>query len=315
MTISDAAAPGRVSVVIPTHRDRGYIGETIASALRNMAPGDEIIVAANGCTPEYLTWLRASLEARVRLLVLPEAGVSAARNAGADLAAGDLLIMLDDDDLLADGGVATMRALLDDHPEWHAVTGDVELFGDGIPTKWRRHPSDPRALPPAVLLGSSITSPGAAMVRRSAFVQCGGFESRVIPCEDWDLWLKLVLRGPIMTVGTPTLRYRVHAEGVSQNAVRMGSTALRVFLHYLEAVRAISTARACSWSAARLCAWYVPRLRRAVWQSLRTGDILQAWRALVLLARLARLRVALRWRVIGSAVWITGTPSPPTSRY
>jgi hypothetical protein len=118
-----------------------------------------------------------------------------------------------------------------------------------MPTKWRRHPPDPRALPPATLLGSSFTSPGA----------------------------------------------------ISQNAVHMGRTALRVFRHHLDAVRAISTPRACSWSAARFCAWYVPRLRRAVWQSLRTGDIPHAGRALVLLARLAKLRVELRVRVIGSA--------------
>jgi glycosyltransferase involved in cell wall biosynthesis len=269
--------------------------------LRNISPDDEIIVAANGCTPEYLAWLRANLTPPVRLLVLPEADVSAARNTGAELAAGDLLIMLDDDDLLADGGVAYMRELLDAHSEWHAVTGDVELFGEGITTKWRRHPPEPRALLPAILLGSSFTSPGAVMVRRSAFTQSGGFERRMIPCDDWDLWLKLVLRGPIMTVGVPTLRYRVHAEAVSQNAVHMGRTALRVFRHHLDAVRAISTPSACSWSAARLCAWYVPRLRRAVWRSLRTGDIPHAWRALVLLARLARLRVHLRVRVIGSS--------------
>ena len=93
---------------------------------------------------------------------LREADVSAARNTGAEVAAGDLLIMLDDD-VLADGGVACMRGLLDEHPDWHAVAGNVELFGEGVPTKWRRHPPDPRALPPATLLGSSFTSPGAVL--------------------------------------------------------------------------------------------------------------------------------------------------------
>jgi hypothetical protein len=41
---------------------------------------------------------------------LRDADVSAARNTGAEVATGDLLIMLDDD-VLADGGVACMRGL------------------------------------------------------------------------------------------------------------------------------------------------------------------------------------------------------------
>jgi len=55
-------------------------------------------------------------------------------------------------------------------------------------------------------------------MRRSAVLEAGGYRD-VGPCEDYDLWLRLLGRGSLVGVCAPPLfTYRMTASGVSQTA-------------------------------------------------------------------------------------------------
>ncbi|PDS76029.1 glycosyltransferase [Rhizobium sp. L43] len=89
-----------VSVIIPTHNRavmlRSLLGKL--DAQRDGTPAFEVLVVADGCEDDTSTML-ASLRTRVplRTLSLPGVGPALARNAGAQVASGRLLIFLDDD--------------------------------------------------------------------------------------------------------------------------------------------------------------------------------------------------------------------------
>lgn len=113
-----------VSIVIPTHNRRGMLQRTLASIAAQSYPLSliEVVVVADGCSDgtEHVV-IDPPLTGRV--VVQPSAGPAAARNVGAAVASGDLLIFLDDDIEASPEFVAA-------HVQAHAaVAGDALVIG------------------------------------------------------------------------------------------------------------------------------------------------------------------------------------------
>ncbi len=302
MTAHRGAA--RISVIIPTHRDRGFLPEALASAVRSIEPGDEILVVANGSPAEYLDTLRTLVRAPARLLEIAEAGVCRARNEGARSATGDFLLFLDDDDILGDGAVSHLRQLLAANPSWSAVAGNLERFGD-VEGRWERFTAPADAVRPHELLGQCFVSPGIALLRRGAFEVAGGFDAAFTPTDDYEFWMKVVLAGPIVGTNVLALRYRTHPANVSNQAVRMADRALATFRRHAASVEAVDGTAACARAARFNVRWYVPRLRRVVRNALSDGDLPGAARALRLMAA---------WHIQHRTLWVRARLMPRGSR-
>jgi len=86
-----------ISVVIPCFNHARFLPEAIESVLTQNYPNFEIIVVANGCTDATVEVARDRCN---RLIVLSQKNLGVARNLGARMAKGDLLVFLDADTLL-----------------------------------------------------------------------------------------------------------------------------------------------------------------------------------------------------------------------
>lgn len=90
----------RVSVIIPAFRRPVAVVEAIGSALTQTVPVHEVIVIDDASGDGTAEAVRAITDPRVRLIALPEnQGQSAATNIGIDAATGDIIALLDSDDL------------------------------------------------------------------------------------------------------------------------------------------------------------------------------------------------------------------------
>ena len=85
------------SVIIPTYNAAATLGRAVESVLAQDCPAQEVIVVDDGSSDETAATV-AAFGDRVRYLFQPNAGVSAARNAGVAVATGDWLAFLDADD-------------------------------------------------------------------------------------------------------------------------------------------------------------------------------------------------------------------------
>ena len=109
----------RLSVIIPTYNLENYIALTLDSCLRqNIPPGEyEIICINDGSSDRSAEIISeyAKKYANVKLFSQANAGVSAARNRGIDLAQGRYIWFVDGDDVIADNCLASILSIVEDN--------------------------------------------------------------------------------------------------------------------------------------------------------------------------------------------------------
>ncbi len=97
-TKTERAAPARmISVVIPAHNEERYLPRTLQALQRQNYGWFEVIVVANGCTDRTREVARGKCN---RLIVLSQKSLGVARNLGARMARGEILLFLDADTTL-----------------------------------------------------------------------------------------------------------------------------------------------------------------------------------------------------------------------
>src|SRR5882757_4222615 len=86
-----------ISVIIPAHNEERYLRRTLDAVKSQDYDWFEIIVVANGCTDATAEVARGLCN---RLITLSQKSLGVARNLGARLAKGELLLFLDADTIL-----------------------------------------------------------------------------------------------------------------------------------------------------------------------------------------------------------------------
>lgn len=203
-----------VSVVIPTRNRATRVTAAIASVEQQTWPSWELIVVDDGSgddTPAVLAAI-AERNERVRVVRHDESqGGSAARNHGIDVARGDVLAFLDDDDEWLPTKLAEQIEYLDAHPDvaavscWHAID-DGDPLGPALfrgPTSVTR-----RDLYWDNFLGSA----SFCMLRRDAFVHEPRFDVTLPSAQDWDVWLQCATQGRVAVVPQVLCRYSAHGD-------------------------------------------------------------------------------------------------------
>lgn len=90
----------KISVIIPIYNTAEYLPRYLDSVLNNTYQNLEVICVDDGSTDgsAYIVERYAEGDSRVISVVQKNAGVSAARNAGLDIASGDFIAFIDSDD-------------------------------------------------------------------------------------------------------------------------------------------------------------------------------------------------------------------------
>ena len=208
------AAP-RVSVVVPCYNLGPYLAEAVDSALGQTFTDIEIVVVDDGSTdPDTRAILDAFSRPKTRVLRTENRGLPGAKNFGIGHTGGELLCMLDADDLLEPQMLARSVAALDAAPSIAFASHWLRTFGD---EQWDWTPS--RCDFPALLDMNTVN--GSALVRRSAVESIGGFDETFLDgCEDWDFWITMVEQGHPGTI-IPEFLFRYRRRTGSMSRVMM----------------------------------------------------------------------------------------------
>lgn len=89
---------GLISVIIPVYNAENWLQRCLDSIYRNTYQNLEVICVNDGSTDGSLNILKAQPDPRIVIIDQNNAGVSAARNAGLDIAHGEFIAFVDPDD-------------------------------------------------------------------------------------------------------------------------------------------------------------------------------------------------------------------------
>lgn len=191
----------RISVIIPCYRNAALAITALnrLKVISSLRPGqDEIIVVDDGSGDDTALQIAASCGEFITLLTAESnQGRSSARNLGAQLASGDLLVFLDADCLpvSTDFFDQHRRQIVSDKV---ASIGPITGVGMGF---WHRYQQQ-ASLRRKQLFDAGARYAGSSqnlVVRRSAFEAVGGFDPAYVRYgfEDRDLLLRLAQLGSI----------------------------------------------------------------------------------------------------------------------
>lgn len=208
-----------VSVVIPAREAAATISRALDSVLAQDPPPLEMIVVDDASRDATAAIVAGYAAHGVRLLHLDEpAGAAAARNAGIDAAAGNLVAFQDADDEWLPGKLARQLEVLDSDPRIAFVACDCRLIAaDGHDLGPLYGGQVPAAGPAAwrgLLARNTIATP-SVLVRRMALLEAGGFDPTLPVAEDQDMWIRLALHGHLGYVDAPLVRVHVTSGSLS----------------------------------------------------------------------------------------------------
>jgi glycosyltransferase involved in cell wall biosynthesis len=294
-----------ISVVIPAFRVTAYIGATLDSVFAQTCRDFEVIVVNDGC-PDTIG-LRAAVAPyrdRIRYFEQPQGGPSKARNTAIAAARGELLAFLDGDDLWAPACLASLQTLLAGAPDAVLAWADSRPFGDGVPadapTLMASEPPSGACDVSALLTGRCVVFTSTVMARRQAVVDAGGFDDTLHRCEDFDLWLRLALRGRLLYTREILGRRRLHPSSQSAAPTAMLRAQVDVRRRFVAATPLDDDARRAADATDRRCE---AQLALADGQRLLAdGDAVGARQALALAAEsLPSLKLAATLRLLAVA--------------
>ena len=298
-----------VSVVIPTYKHAGLVPETLASVFAQTLEDVEVIVVNDGSPDDTAAVLRPLAEAgRIRYVEQPNAGQAAARNRGIEMATGEFVALLDDDDLWPADKLAWQVALLRSRPEAVLCYGGYETFGTQAVPCWPDFDAPDGRVRDAFLTYNHIRSPGQTLIRAASLREVGGFDATIWGADDWDLYLRLAGRGEFAFAPRCALRYRAHDANASQDWRRMYVNARRVHRKHLRRLPTPGSARL--WWAGRT---FVQRFvsREFLDRARAAGSRGERAAAAAAVGSALRVRPSLALR---RATWAAALPPPTRPR-
>ncbi len=234
-TISEYAQtsmdPFSLAVVIPTFNRRPLLERCLDSVHAQTRCPEEIIVVDDGSTDGTADWIQ-TLFPSIKLIAQENRGVSAARNAGIQAASCEWIAFLDSDDVWLPNKIEAQISALKSNPEYKICHSEERWIFQGkqkrVPPAYRKQEGwiFENCLPLCAI------SPSTAVIHRSIFETVGLFDESLPACEDYDLWLRIACRYPVLLVDQPLIEK--HGGNPDQLSNQRGLDSYRI--HALQSI-------------------------------------------------------------------------------
>ncbi|WP_070156341.1 glycosyltransferase family 2 protein [Sphingobium phenoxybenzoativorans] len=226
-----------IAVVITAYNHAHFLSAAIESVLAQSVPASELLIIDDGSNDDPAAVVAKYPQARI--IRQHNQGLPAARNRGMQETSSPLLLFLDADDQLESKTLEISSEMLKSCPDAAFSYGAYVLAYEGKP----KVPVRFRALSGSVfssfLLENPIGMHGTVMYRRDRLEEAGGFRHDMKACEDYELYLRLTQKYPVISTSQVLAQYWQHDENMSRNPVTMLHwSQIALELHKQEALKA-----------------------------------------------------------------------------
>ena len=201
-----------ISIVIPLYNKEKHIKNTIEHVLQQTYQDFEIVVLNDGSTDKSAEVVRSINDERIKLYEQENQGASVTRNNAVKLAKNELVAFLDADDEWKENYLESLWGLYSEYPNAVIYGTNYEIIenGEKIILNFPGI-TDEVGLIKSYFASGKVFTPlwtSAVMVKKSIFIELGGFPVSCKICEDVDLWCRFACRGEMAYINRPLAIYR-----------------------------------------------------------------------------------------------------------
>jgi glycosyltransferase involved in cell wall biosynthesis len=196
-TIRGKQPPPRISVITPSYNQGRFLGDCIASVVRQSYPDLEYIIIDGGSTDDSVSIIQHHQDQIMFWVSEPDEGQSDAINKGLRKATGDIVAWLNADDYYLPGAFATVAGAYQAHPEASFYFGDgLRVDESGKPISGFFPDGKVIFSHAALVFGLNYILQPATFIRRIHLVEINYLDSRLHYGMDTDLWIRLAELAP-----------------------------------------------------------------------------------------------------------------------
>lgn len=209
----------KITIVTVVYNGQQHLADCIESVLAQTYPHIEYILI-DGNSTDRTYQIAQQYQDRLSVLISePDKGMYDALNKGIALATGNVIGILNADDMLADSTVIAEVAKKFEATKAEALYGDLNYVAPDniarILRKWRSS----KAKPTDLALGWMPAHP-TFYVKAELFKRLGGYQLNYGSAADYELMLRFLYKHRISTVHLPMLMVNMRNGGMSNQSIR-----------------------------------------------------------------------------------------------
>jgi glycosyltransferase involved in cell wall biosynthesis len=200
------------SIIIPLHNKANYVKKSIISVLEQTYENFELIIINDGSTDNSLSVIQQFTDPRIEIISQQNQGVSAARNYGVKIAKYNNIAFLDADDWWAPNFLQEMANALKDFPEagiygckyYWVKNGVLKTSINQMNDDFRGYIDYFETYMHAWWMPLTSIS---VVIKKKIFEEMEGFKENLKFGEDFELWIRIILRYKLAYVNKPIAYY------------------------------------------------------------------------------------------------------------
>jgi glycosyltransferase involved in cell wall biosynthesis len=204
----------KISVIMPVYNCELYIKEAVDSILNQTYTDFEFLIIDDASKDKTVSIIKEYDDSRIRLIEKPEnTGYTNSLNLGLELAKGIYIARMDGDDISHPVRFFKQVAFLESNQDVILCGSWFSLLGSDRIVKVPENHEDIKL---AFLKGNCIAHP-SVMIRKQYLNDFSVvYDVSKEPAEDYDLWVRLMLKGRLHNLQEVMLNYRTHINQVSK---------------------------------------------------------------------------------------------------
>jgi glycosyltransferase involved in cell wall biosynthesis len=200
----------RISIVTPSYNQAQYLEQTICSVLEQDYPDIEYIIVDGKSTDGSLEIIRKYADRLSWWVSEPDRGQTDALNKGFAHATGDLLTWINSDDTYTPGAIREAVKFFEAHQNAALIYGDANYIDESgrvvgrFPAAQTNH---------RLLRRGYVHIPQqASFFRADLWRQVAPLDPSFFFAMDYDLWVRLAARGPLLYHPQVWANFRLHGD-------------------------------------------------------------------------------------------------------
>lgn len=209
----------RLSIIMACFNASGFIKESIQSILEQSYTDFELIIIDDCSTDNSLDIVKhfETKDNRISVIALTKnSGPAVARNAGIKIAKGDWVGILDSDDIAQSLRFEKQMKLADSNEELVLIASNsITIDKSGKILNYNKYPTNHKNLLHCLRRFKAFPPHSSMLYNKKLFLKTGEFNTKFVPSEDFDLWLRLANSGKIASVNNYLVKIRKYDNNIS----------------------------------------------------------------------------------------------------